>query len=141
MSASRVGNGVAIEWRPLRRADARGVDQILVRNRQAVERAQRARRARWLVGFGRIGHRLFGHQRDDRVHPRVDPFDLRQVRLMTSRADSSLRARRVASSTAVSSHNSSDGGGDGPPDFPVASKRLIAIPAAPAPAAAVKSCD
>ena len=53
--------------------------EILVRNRQAVERARRVASCKGLVGARGVGHRTLGHERHNRVHLGVDAFDARQV--------------------------------------------------------------
>ena len=47
---------------------------------QAVQHADRTATRHRLVGLGRIGHRLFGDQRDDGVDLRIHAFDLREMR-------------------------------------------------------------
>ena len=72
---------VAVERRAARRADARRVDEILVRDRQAVQHAERAAARRSLrrpCAASAIA--LLGDERDDGVDLRVDALDLRQVR-------------------------------------------------------------
>ena len=80
MSASAVGTLSLIERRAERRADAGGVDEILVRDRQAVQRTERAAARLLLVGLRRVGHRPVGDERDDRVDLRIDALDAREVR-------------------------------------------------------------
>jgi hypothetical protein len=71
---------VAVERRSERRANARRLDEILVRDGQAMQHADRPAARDGVVGCGGGGHRLVGHERDDRVDFRVDAFDLREVR-------------------------------------------------------------
>ena len=49
-------------------------------HRQPVQHAKLAAAGRELVGPCRVGHGPFGHERDDRVHTRVDPLDPREMR-------------------------------------------------------------
>ena len=71
---------IAVEPRSARRADAGRVDQILVRDRQPVQHAERAATCGLLVRARRVGQRAFGHQRDDGVDLGVDALDPRQMR-------------------------------------------------------------
>ena len=108
---------VAKERRPVRGANACGVHQVLVRDRQAVQHASRpAAHDDSVVGAGRVCQRLFGDER----HAVALTFGFTRsicarCALMTSRADTCLRARRPASSTAVNSHNSCDAFGSAAP--------------------------
>jgi hypothetical protein len=70
---------VAEERRAARRPDAGRIHQILVRHRQAVERARRLASCKGFVGARGVGHRTLGHERHNRVHLRVDALDARQV--------------------------------------------------------------
>ncbi len=102
---------IAKERRATRRANACRVDEILVGHRQAVQRADGPAARDGLVGFGRVGHRLFRDQRDDRVDLRVDAFDARKVRGHHFARRPALQAEgRAASSMAVMSHDSWFGG-------------------------------
>ena len=72
---------VAVRRRAVRRAHAGRVDEVLVRDRQAVQRRQRLAGGAAAVGLPGCGERVIGDDRDDRVHRRVVPLDPRQVRL------------------------------------------------------------
>ena len=71
-------NPAAVDRRPVGRPDACGVDEILVGDRQAVQ--DTGRRAP-VESHGAAAERLLGDECHDRVHLRVDPLDLGEVRL------------------------------------------------------------
>ena len=72
-------NEVLENRRPERRPDAFGRLQILVRDRQAVERTDEAAVGEILVGLPCVIKRLIGNQGHDRVQSRIDALDLREV--------------------------------------------------------------
>ena len=74
-----VGNEIAIDRRPERRADAARRLQILVRDRQPVQRTESVAAGLRLVGGGGVLHRAVGDERHDRVDARVDVGDPLQV--------------------------------------------------------------
>ena len=78
-SESSDGTKSLVNRRAERRPDPSGRLQILVRDRQAVQRADVAAVGELLVGGARAFHRLIGDQGDDRVDARIDALDLREV--------------------------------------------------------------
>ncbi len=70
---------VAVERRAARRADSRGIDQILVRHRQAVQDADCFIAGQAFVRAGRVGHRALRRESDDGVDLRIDAFDACQM--------------------------------------------------------------
>ncbi len=61
-------------------ADALGQHQILMRDGQAMEGADRVAASQSVIGGARCRHRLVRQQGNDRVHLGVHPLDLRQMR-------------------------------------------------------------
>ena len=71
---------IAVGRRAIRRADARGVLQILVCDRQAVQQRQLLATGAPAVGLVRSRECALGRARHDRVDERLDALDTRQVR-------------------------------------------------------------
>jgi hypothetical protein len=76
-----VGNVVAEERRPVRRANPLGLDEVLVRDWQSVQRAARLPARELLVGGRGVCHRAIRDECHDRVDGGVHALDLGEVRL------------------------------------------------------------
>ena len=70
---------IPVDRRPECRPDPVGGLQILVRDRQAVQRPDLPAVGQVFIGEPRALHRLIGDQRDDGVDAGIDALDLREV--------------------------------------------------------------